>query len=327
MLGLSSRNRTPVLVAIALLVGGAGAAEASSVRRGGPVPAPAMPVGEAAVPPLGFLDLCERSPNLCATADAAAPDLGTLRAAAMRAFWSDAFSRRRSAPAAGVEARFDWSSAFAAARSTPFSQRSAAPRTPVPVKAPVAEAAGAGDAVAAGDAGVTAVETDATAMIADVANTPEDRMAAEAEPSTLIEVAAMDVSPPVAIVLDRAGWKLVNGVNRRINRSIRQTSDARLYGVEDFWDVPHAGRGDCEDFVLAKREALIAAGVAAESLSIAIVETRWGESHAVLLLASDRGEYVLDSLTPWVLRWDRVDYAWKTRQRPGHPFDWVTAAI
>ena len=141
------------------------------------------------------------------------------------------------------------------------------------------------------------------------------------------KVAVADLSTNPTFSLDRAGWKLVNGVNRRINRSVRQTADSRLYGVEDFWALPTAGRGDCEDFVLAKREALIEAGVPEEALSIAIVETHWGESHAVLLLASDRGEYVLDSLSPWVSRWDRVDYTWKSRQRAGRPFDWVLAAI
>ena len=79
--------------------------------------------------------------------------------------------------------------------------------------------------------------------------------------------------------------------------------------------------------MLAKRAALIAEGVPAEALSIAIVETRWGESHAVLLLASDRGEFILDSLSPWVTRWDRVDYDWRERQLPGRPFDWVQVAV
>jgi predicted transglutaminase-like cysteine proteinase len=129
--------------------------------------------------------------------------------------------------------------------------------------------------------------------------------------------------------LDRAGWRLVNGINRRVNRQIRRSADANTYGEEDYWAVPQSqsARGDCEDFVLAKRRALIDAGVPAASLSIAIVETRWGESHAVLLLASDRGEFILDSLSPWVTRWDRVDYAWRERQLPGRPFDWVQVAI
>ena len=128
--------------------------------------------------------------------------------------------------------------------------------------------------------------------------------------------------------LDEDGWRLVNTINRRINRAVRHLSDDRLYGVADYWArAAEGGRGDCEDYVLAKRAALIEAGVPAQALSIAIVQTRWGESHAVLLLASDEGEFVLDSLSPWIARWDRVDYRWRERQRRGHPFDWVMAAV
>lgn len=136
-------------------------------------------------------------------------------------------------------------------------------------------------------------------------------------------------SQPAVFTLDRDGRRLVNAINRRLNREIRQVSDRQLYGMEDFWNRPEGSRpqGDCEDYVLAKRAALIEQGVPAAALSIAIVETRWGESHAVLLLASDRGEFILDSLSPWVVRWDRADYAWRERQLPGRPFDWVRVAV
>jgi predicted transglutaminase-like cysteine proteinase len=132
---------------------------------------------------------------------------------------------------------------------------------------------------------------------------------------------------PYAFVLDERGWRTVNRINRRMNREIRHVPDQELYGEEDRWSLPGAARGDCEDYVLAKRSALIEAGVAPEALSIAIVETPRGESHAVLLLASDRGEYVLDSLSPWVSRWDRVNYRWRERQAQGGAFDWVTIPI
>ncbi len=131
-----------------------------------------------------------------------------------------------------------------------------------------------------------------------------------------------------SVSLDRAGWALVNGVNRDMNRRIRQSSDIRAFGVEDFWQVPGGSdpRGDCEDYVLAKRRALIAGGIPATALSIAIVRTVWGESHAVLLLAVDDGEYVLDNLTPWISRRERVNYHWQERQAPGKVFEWVRMA-
>ncbi|WP_156796423.1 transglutaminase-like cysteine peptidase [Brevundimonas sp. BAL3] len=134
-----------------------------------------------------------------------------------------------------------------------------------------------------------------------------------------------DQAAATSVDLDRQTWARVNTINRSVNRQIRSASDVAVYGTEDYWQAPaKAGaRGDCEDYVLAKRAALIEAGVPAAALSIAIVKTRWGESHAVLLLASTSGEYVLDNLTPWISRWDQVDYEWRERQAPGKVFEWV----
>ncbi|WP_426042669.1 transglutaminase-like cysteine peptidase [Brevundimonas sp. TWP2-3-4b1] len=341
MLDLPPSGRIALLAAIALTVCDSGVAHAQSARRD--AAAPVMALGASTIPPLGFLDLCQRTPEACISADIDAVDLAALRTAAMGKYWADAFAQRRAAPAAVAESRVDWSRVFAnARRERPLAVRPAVARASADATGPGSaepvepaittlairstEVADATTAVAASDAAGSAVETEAGAMVEFAASAAGEAVSA-VESSVVVEVAETD--PPVvpAFALDRAGWKLVNGVNRRINRAIRQTADSRLYGVEDFWTLPSAGRGDCEDFVLAKREALTAAGVPPEALSIAIVETRWGESHAVLLLATDRGEYVLDSLSPWVSRWDRVDYAWKERQRPGRPFDWVTAEI
>ena len=121
-------------------------------------------------------------------------------------------------------------------------------------------------------------------------------------------------------------WALLNTVNRRVNYSIRKASDQSTFGKADYWQSPtrDGAPGDCEDYVLAKRQALIASGVPAATLSIAIVQTRWGESHAVLLVIGDTGEVVLDSLSPAILRWDLAPYTWRERQAPGQVFEWMT---
>lgn len=136
--------------------------------------------------------------------------------------------------------------------------------------------------------------------------------------------------PPVPTPPAAAGLSLdeLETVNRRVNRSIRRRTDADAFGREDVWQRPEGPRaaGDCEDYVLAKRHALIAAGVDAEALSIAIVRTRRGEMHAVLLVATPAGELVLDNLSPWVRPWREVGYDWLERQAPGRPLTWVRAA-
>jgi predicted transglutaminase-like cysteine proteinase len=141
-----------------------------------------------------------------------------------------------------------------------------------------------------------------------------DDLTAPRAPEQIGEQAANDGA--ATLVLDSENWALLNRVNRSVNRRIRNASDLSNYGQLDYWQAPSGSspRGDCEDYVLTKREELIAAGVPATALSIAIVETRWGESHAVLLVAGDTGEVVLDNLSSWISRWDRTDYTWRERQ-------------
>lgn len=125
-------------------------------------------------------------------------------------------------------------------------------------------------------------------------------------------------------------WRTLNKVNRRVNGALAQSSDLSLYGVDDYWALPMedgVGRGDCEDFALEKRRALITAGVPADNLSIAIVTTPAGQAHAVLVIATDRGDYVLDSLSAWITPWTETSYTWRKRQTPGRPFDWATLEV
>lgn len=127
-----------------------------------------------------------------------------------------------------------------------------------------------------------------------------------------------------ALFLSPVDLARIDEINRGLNRSIRQSSDRRQYGVGDYWTIPEgrAPRGDCEDYVLAKRSALVAAGYSPTLLSIALVITPWGEDHAVLLVSTTDGELVLDNLTPRIERWDRTDYRWLKRQTPGHALAW-----
>ena len=115
----------------------------------------------------------------------------------------------------------------------------------------------------------------------------------------------------------------LDAVNRAVNRSIRPVAER---GEQDVWSLPLAeGRadGDCEDFVLEKRRALIDLGVPAETLAIALVRTSTRQEHAVLLVSTDAGELVLDSRTPWVLPWRKANYVWLKRQSAVDQSQWV----
>jgi len=83
----------------------------------------------------------------------------------------------------------------------------------------------------------------------------------------------------------------LTSVNSKVNRSIQPRNDSSA----DVWSV-NVSSGDCEDFALTKRRALIKAGLPASSLRIAYVKTRRGEDHAILVVKTSKGDYVLDNL-------------------------------
>lgn len=79
-------------------------------------------------------------------------------------------------------------------------------------------------------------------------------------------------------------------VNRRVNAAITPRRDGA-----DNWQA-NTRYGDCEDYVLTKRAQLIRQGVPAGSLRIAFTQTRRGQAHAVLVVKTSSGDFVLDNL-------------------------------
>ncbi len=80
-------------------------------------------------------------------------------------------------------------------------------------------------------------------------------------------------------------------INTQVNNAIRPRNDKGA----DVWTAS-ATEGDCEDYVHAKRRALMAAGLPASALRIAYVKTRSGEGHAILVVKTNQGDFVLDNL-------------------------------
>ncbi|MDG2520486.1 transglutaminase-like cysteine peptidase [Caulobacter segnis] len=146
----------------------------------------------------------------------------------------------------------------------------------------------------------------------------------EAIPAVLRRVEDAPAHP----VLNEKLWAQLNKVNRKINHDLVRRSDQEGYGREDYWATPlsdgAAAYGDCEDYVLEKRRALAAAGVPQSAMSAAIVTTSWGETHAVLLVDTDKGEYVLDNLSSFIVPWAKAGYVWRERQF-GAAFTWGVA--
>jgi predicted transglutaminase-like cysteine proteinase len=118
-------------------------------------------------------------------------------------------------------------------------------------------------------------------------------------------------------------WREMVAVNRQINADIRPMSDMEHYKRAEFWTIPTDGYGDCDDYALAKRKALIDAGFPRGALRIAVVMTLRHERHAILTVSTDRGDFVLDNLVPEILPWSQANYFWLERQDPTRSWGWV----
>lgn len=121
---------------------------------------------------------------------------------------------------------------------------------------------------------------------------------------------------------DDQAMRLARSVNSAINRQVYPLSDRAQYGVEERWALPTRRGGDCEDVVLLKKKALVSQGVAPERLLIATVLDRNRGSHAVLVLRTAAGDYVLDSLVSTIKPWRATGYSFLKMQDPASPSRW-----
>jgi predicted transglutaminase-like cysteine proteinase len=119
---------------------------------------------------------------------------------------------------------------------------------------------------------------------------------------------------------------LARTINRAVNSEVRQVTDRSQYGREDIWGLPTARGGDCEDFVLEKKRRLIEAGLPGSALLIATVLDRRRQGHAVLVLRTRSGDYVLDNLGNQVVPWHRTGYSFLRMQNPAAPQKWDAIA-
>ncbi|MDX5414145.1 MAG: transglutaminase-like cysteine peptidase [Rhodobacterales bacterium] len=115
-------------------------------------------------------------------------------------------------------------------------------------------------------------------------------------------------------------------VNRQINRQVRSISDQAQYARPEHWALPTAQGGDCEDFALIKKKRLIEAGLDPRMLLVSTVLDRNRNAHAVLVMRTSQGDFILDNLRDEVLHWRQTGYTFLRMQDPSNPARW-TAVI
>jgi predicted transglutaminase-like cysteine proteinase len=130
----------------------------------------------------------------------------------------------------------------------------------------------------------------------------------------LLDECAENPSEPSSIHLTQAVWATLLFVNADVNTAIQPRTDQEHWGVEDRWDYPEDGYGDCEDYQILKRKLLAKAGLPRRSMRMTVVVDETGAGHAVLMVRTDRGEFVLDNQTDAVLPWSQTPYTYVKRE-------------
>ena len=98
----------------------------------------------------------------------------------------------------------------------------------------------------------------------------------------------------------------LEAVNGYVNARVRFVDDSRQFGVADRWsaasDTLARGRGDCEDYALAKMAMLRRAGFADKDLYLVVLKDLVRRAdHAVLVVRSEGRFLVLDNSTDRLL--------------------------
>lgn len=128
---------------------------------------------------------------------------------------------------------------------------------------------------------------------------------------------------PQNMTLTPARWTELNRVNDYVNTNIPQIEDRDNYGVSEYWAYPNQNGGDCEDLALLKRKMLIERGWAPSDVLVTVVREWNGNGHAILVVDTDKGEYVLDNKNWAIVAWADAPYTWVKRQSRERPFIWV----
>ncbi len=114
-------------------------------------------------------------------------------------------------------------------------------------------------------------------------------------------------------------WRILQSVNASVNARIMPDPGKGAYD----WSAD-ATAGNCNDYAVQKQKALLALGLPISAVSLTTAETQQGVGHLVVIVRTDRGDFVLDNLRPQIVAWNRTGYRWLKRQSFADPRKWVS---
>jgi predicted transglutaminase-like cysteine proteinase len=129
------------------------------------------------------------------------------------------------------------------------------------------------------------------------------------------------------IGLDDAAWAEISAKRNAFEWAFVPDPIADSGKQDDSWNPYANGVGDCEDWSLAMRAALIAAGFPRDALLMAVCRTQDGQDHAVLVIATDRGDFIADVRHPAIMPWAETGYQWIAVEGAGGTWSAIQKAI
>ncbi|WP_336965878.1 transglutaminase-like cysteine peptidase [Sphingobium aquiterrae] len=137
-------------------------------------------------------------------------------------------------------------------------------------------------------------------------------------------IAAIGAAAPAALL--PLTLRTLKNINKEVNHTAIQRSDIDQMGIGEYWRRPTDYRhpvGDCEDLAIEKRMRLIERGFPPSRLFYAVTFRASIGLHTILIARLDDGDYVLDSMTPHVVRWNETGYVWLRQQSADDPLTWM----
>ena len=99
-------------------------------------------------------------------------------------------------------------------------------------------------------------------------------------------------------------------INSDVNARVGYKTDLEQYSTPEFWAM--AGKfGDCEDYALAKRNALLNAGWPKDKLGLCVCEA-FGSGHCCLWVETDKGSFILDNNYALPVKPSELPYKWES---------------
>lgn len=112
-------------------------------------------------------------------------------------------------------------------------------------------------------------------------------------------------------------------VNAHVNSTVKAMTDQHHWGRMEQWNFAEDGFGDCEEYALLKKRLLAQKGWPRSALLLAAVIDKSGDGHAVLVVRTSKGDFILDNQEQTILHWSVAKYRFLKRQSAYNPNQWM----